>query len=90
MHGAQEPAELDVVIQKLQAVPRIARRRRIDQRKQNACHDLEHENDRCCAPKHIPPAGGIGWDLVFCCLNNNRTQSKPLFKPVIYRNAALL
>ena len=40
---AQEPAQRNLVIQNVEAVPRLARRRHIDQRQQNAGDDLQKE-----------------------------------------------
>ena len=44
VHGAQKPAELDVVVEELKAAPRVAGRGSVDQREQDAGHHLQDED----------------------------------------------
>ena len=64
VHGAQKPAEPDVVVEELEAVPGVAGGGRVDEREQDAGHDLKNENDGGGAAEDVPPAGGVGRDLV--------------------------
>ena len=56
MQGANEPAQRDVVIQRLKAVPRLPRRRHVDQRQQNSGDQLQEEDRQRSAAEHIQPA----------------------------------
>ena len=63
MHRPQKPAQSDVVVKKLEAIPGFAGRRNVDQREQNAGDDLQAKQHRGCAAENIPPtraAGGYG------------------------------
>jgi hypothetical protein len=47
VNGAQKPAEVDAVIEELQACPGFAGRCGVDERKKNAGDDLQHEQHGC-------------------------------------------
>ncbi len=69
---AQKPAERNLVIQNVEAVPRFARRRNVNQRQQNAGKDLQKEQREGGAAEDIPPA---------CRVARHRVQSRFLHRP---------
>ena len=58
VHGAQKPAQPQVVVDELQAGVGIARAGRIDQGQQNAGHHLQDQQHHGRAAKDVPPTGG--------------------------------
>src|ERR1700756_3291042 len=50
-----EPTQSNAMVKSLQAVPRFSGGGHIDQRKQNACHELEHETRERRAAEDIEP-----------------------------------
>src|SRR5260370_105963 len=59
---ADEPAQRDVVIQHLQAVPRFGRGRNVNDRQQNPGDHLQHENHHRRAADNIEPTTGASPD----------------------------
>ena len=90
VHGAQKPAERDVVVEEFEAAPRVAGGGSIDQREQNAGDHLKNENHRGGAAEDIPPARGAGRDLVLGRFDGGRAQAEPLLEPVVDVDGALL
>ena len=89
VHGAEEPTELDVMVEELEAVPGVACGGGVDEREQDASHDLQEEDDRGCAAEDVPPTGGVGWDFVFGYFDEWGSEAETGFKPVVDLEAAL-
>ena len=62
----QKPAERNLMVQNVEAVPRLARGGNVDQRQKNAGEDLQKEQRESSAAKDVPPA---------CSVARNRMQS---------------
>ena len=62
VEGANEPAEGDVVIKDLQAVPGFGGGRNVDKREQNAGDDLQDKNGEGGAAENVAPTGGVARD----------------------------
>jgi hypothetical protein len=56
---AQEPAKILIVVQVLQAGPRLIRRRNIDEGEAHAGNDLQDEAQQSPAAKYVKPTAGI-------------------------------
>ncbi len=80
VHGAQEPAEFDVVVEELKAVPGVGRGGCVDEREQDAGHDLEHEDDGGGAAEDVPPTGSVGGDLVFGCFDEGCAEAEAMLR----------
>src|SRR5246127_359286 len=82
MHGADEPAESDIVVECLQAAPRFRARRHINQREQNSRHNLQHEDRQRGAAKHVPPARRVPRHGMFGHCANWRRKLQSTVEPV--------
>ena len=58
VHRAQEPAEGLLVVEDLQALEGLVRRRHVDEGEADAGDDLQHEEDHARAAEDVPPARG--------------------------------
>ena len=56
VHGAQKPAQRNLVIENVEAVPGFARRGNINQSQQNTGEDLQKEQRERGAAEDVPPA----------------------------------
>ena len=83
VHRAQEPAERQLMIEHVQAVPGMSAGRHIHDRQKNAGDDLKHEQCKGRAAEDIPPACGIAWYRVKHRVFDRRLQLQPELKPVI-------
>ena len=90
VHGAQKPAERDLVIENVQAVPRLARRGDIDQSQQNAGEDLQEEQRERRAAKDVPPACGLARNLVQHGVLDRAFELKAALKPGVDVRCGLL
>ena len=81
MQGANEPAERDLVIENLQAVPRFSRGGHIKEGEENAGDKLEHEHSERRAAKDVSPACGLPRDRVLHGLPDRRGELQPRFEP---------
>ena len=68
--GPQKPAQGDVVIEKLEAVPGFAGRWNVDQREQNAGDDLQAKQHGGGAAENIPPACAAGGYRMLRCFDD--------------------
>src|SRR5262249_26327437 len=82
MHCTNEPAESDVVVQRLQTAPRFRARRHINQCQQYSSDNLQHENRQRGAAKHVPPASRISRHRMFRHLANRRRKLQTSVEPV--------
>ena len=83
MHGAQEPAERDLVVEILQNIPGLCRRRGIDQRQQDARDDLQNEQHKRCRAEDIPPTGSALGHVMKGGFFDERFKLHTPFKPVV-------
>ena len=60
VQGADEPAQGDLVIENLQAVPRFSSGRHIDESQQNAGDQLKYEHSECGAAENVRTSLRIG------------------------------
>src|SRR5262249_45354310 len=60
----QEPAERLLVIQILQARPRLRGRRDVHERQTDSSYHLDDETEQRAAPEDVEPAVRAGWNLV--------------------------
>src|SRR5215469_1964462 len=81
MHRTDEPAKSDIVVQGLQAGPRLRTRRYIDKRQQNSGHNLQYEHRKRGAAKNVPPAGSLSRDQMFRRFANRRSQLQASLEP---------
>jgi len=75
---ADEPSECDVMIEGLEAAPRLAGRGHIGQSQQNAGDELETKDDQRCAAEYVPPARGVARNRMFRCLADGRGELQTL------------
>ena len=59
MHGANEPAQCDVVIESLQTAPGLSGEGDVDQGEQNSRHKLEEKDGERRATEHVEPTRRI-------------------------------
>src|SRR5665213_1366744 len=71
------------MVQNQQASIGIVRRRAVDQRKQDACYHLEHEQHRSRAAKDVPPACVAGGRGMLRGFGERLDESEAMFKPSI-------
>src|ERR1700680_2435727 len=89
MHGAQKPSQLHVVVEKLEAAPRVAGRSLIDQGEKNPGHHLQHEKHRRRAAEDVPPTRGILRNLMLNGFGDGLHQPEPFLEPVVNLDASL-
>src|SRR6202047_4366963 len=70
------------MIECLEAVPSLSRRRHVDEGEQYAGDNLEHETCECGAAENIEPACGLTWNRMLGCLANWSAKLQPQVKPV--------
>ncbi len=90
MHGPQKPAQGNVVVEKLQAVPGLAGRGDVDQREQNAGDDLQAKQHGRGAAENIPPACAAGGYGMLRGFDDGLGQSEAALQPVVDADAPLL
>ena len=81
MQGSNEPAERNLVIEDLKAVPGFSGRRHINERQKNAGDKLQNEDSQRRAAENIEPACGLARDRVLDRLANRRAKLKPQVEP---------
>src|SRR3982074_2406088 len=82
VQGAYEPTQRNAVIEGLEAVPRLSCRRHVNQRKQYARDNLEHETRESGAAENVEPTRGLTWNRMLGCLANRRPELQPQIEPV--------
>ena len=81
VHRADEPAERHMVIQSLQAAPRLAGRGNIDQRQQNSGDKLEKEDGERRAAEDVKPTCRVARHGMFRGLANGCRQLQAMVEP---------
>ena len=84
VQSANEPAERDLVIENLQAVPCFSRGGHIKEREQNAGDKLEHEHRERGAAENVSPACGLARDRVLHGLPDRRGKLQARIEPVAH------
>ena len=87
---AQKPAQGDLMVENVQAVPRLGRRGNIDQRQQNAGDDLQQEQREGGAAEDVPPACGVARHLVQGRVLHRPFELQPALEPVRRRGFAVV
>src|ERR1700686_4392653 len=82
MQSPNKPAQRDAMIQGLEAAPRLACRRHINQREQYASDNLDHEARERGAAENIEPAGSFTRNRVFGRVANQRAHLQPQIQPL--------
>src|SRR5271154_1254466 len=81
VHGADEPAQSDLMIQGLQAAPCFAGRRYIDERQENSSDQLQKKYGESGAAKNIEPASRVARHGMLRCFANRRCQLQAMIEP---------
>src|SRR4029077_1755271 len=81
VHGADEPAERNRVIQGLQAAPCFAGRGHINERQQNSGDYLQNKYGESGAAKDIEPARRIAWHRMPGRFANRRRELETVVEP---------
>ena len=81
MHGADEPAKRDLMIQSLQAAPCFAGRGHINQRQQNSGDNLQKKDGERGAAKDVEPARRVSRHGMFSGLANRRCELQAMVEP---------
>ena len=81
MHRTNEPAERHLMIQSLQAAPRLAGRGHVNQCQQNSGHKLEKEDGERRAAEHVEPARRVPRHGMFCGFANRRRKLQAMVEP---------
>ena len=84
VQGANEPAERDLVIENLQAVPCFGRGGHIKEGKQNAGDNLEQEHSERGAAKNVSPACGLARNRMLHRLPDRRGELQARIEPVTH------
>ena len=71
------------MIQDIQTVQRLPRRRQVNQRKQNSSDNLQHQQDKGCTSKRVPPTRRLIRGRMQSHLLNRRTELKTAVEPVV-------
>src|SRR5882762_226077 len=80
MQGSYEPTQGDAMSEGLEAVPRLSRRRHVDQREQYAGINLEHETRERGAAENIEPTCSLTRNRVLgCSWARRRSNQSPSF-----------
>ena len=69
------------MIQRLKTIPCLTCRRDINQGKQDAGNNLEHETCECGASENIEPAGGVARNRVRGGFANRCSKLQPQIEP---------
>ncbi len=81
VNGAQEPAEGDLAVERLEALPCLRRRGDVDQSEQDAGGELQHHQHEGGAPEHVPPARGVSRHGMPRDLENRPSDLEPRIQP---------
>ena len=84
MQGANEPAECDLVIENLEAIPCFSRGGHVKEGEENAGDELEHKDCERGAAKYISPACRSARDRMLHRFSDRRGELKPLIEPVAH------
>lgn len=84
MHGAQEPAELLLIIQVLETCVGLVSRWHIDEGETDTCHDLDHEAKQRTAPEDIEPTPGSARHSMACGCSKELAYVEPVVNPQRY------
>src|SRR5438270_7699233 len=84
MQRSYEPTQSDSMVESLKAVPGFSRGWHIDQRKQNAGHELEYETCERSAAENIEPACSIAGNRVPGRFANRRSKLQTQIEPVTH------
>src|SRR3984885_1705317 len=89
VHGADEPAKRDLMIQGLQAAPCFAGRGHINKRQQNSGDQLQNKDGERGAAKDVEPAGRAARHGMARGFANGRCQLQAMIEPFAnFRNQA--
>jgi hypothetical protein len=81
VHCTDEPAESHVVVQRLQAAPRLAGRRDVNQRKKNPRHELQEKYGECRAAENVKPARCVSRNRVLGGFANGSRKLQAPIEP---------
>ena len=84
MQRSYEPTQSDSMVESLKAVPRLSRGGHIDQRKQNASHELEYETCERSAAENIEPACSVAGNRVLGRFADRRSKLETQIEPVTH------
>jgi len=82
VHGADEPAQSYIVVQRLKTAPSLARRRNINQGQQDSGNELKKEDGERGAAEHIEPARCVARHGMLRRVTNGSGQLQALVKPL--------
>ena len=83
MHRTQIPAQGDVVVEQVEAAPRLAGGRTIDQGQQNPRDNLQNEQDRGGTAEYIHPTGVVGWGGMRSGVYGRLDEAETMLKPSV-------
>ena len=83
MQCAEEPAKLDVVIEELDATPRMTCGGCVNEREENAGDNLKAQDNGGGATEYVPPTGSAGGNLVYGRRCGGLAKAKAPFEPVV-------
>ena len=78
---ANEPAERDLMVQRLQAAPRLVGGWHVHHREENAGRELQAEDDQRGAAEDVPPAGRVARHRMFRGVADRRRQLQAVIDP---------
>ena len=81
MHGAEEPPEFLLIVQKLKTSVRFIGGRYINQGQQDPSQDLDREAKEGHTPENVKPAGAASWDRVAAGRLPYFDEVEPLLEP---------
>ncbi len=81
---SNKPAERDLMIEDLQAVPCFSGRGCIKEGEKNTSDDLQHEHHERGAAEHVSPTCGLARDRVLQRFLNRFAELKPLLEPIAH------
>src|SRR5882724_7322216 len=81
MQSSNEPAQRDLVIQHLEAIPSLAGRGHVNKSQQDPCDNLEHEHCKRGASENVEPARCLARHWMFRHFGYRRAELQALIEP---------
>src|SRR5262245_42781127 len=83
MHAADNPAEAQRMIQRLQAVPGLVRSRHVNEREADARHKLQNQQSETGAAEDVEPACRVARYMVRHRIHDSVAKLQPEIQPLV-------
>ena len=82
MHCADKPAESYIVVQRLQAAPRLPSRGNVDERQENSGDELQQEDRQRRAAEYVEPTCRVSRHWMLRSFANGSRQLQAMVEPL--------